>query len=127
MLTVYPAIIHNDTDGVWLEFPDLEGCQTSGDTIEELMTNAEEVLGLYLATALELGNTIHKPSKLDDIICNGTKTYIATDVSKYHRDTRAVKKMLSIPAWLAKESEQHNLSLSKVLHEALLKKLDQGI
>ncbi|MBR4777320.1 MAG: type II toxin-antitoxin system HicB family antitoxin [Lachnospiraceae bacterium] len=123
MLTVYPAIIHNDTDGRWLEFPDLPGCQTSGESIEELMTNAEEVLGLYLATALELGNHVHKPSRLEDIKYKGTKTYIATDVSKYHRDTRAVKKMLSIPAWLAKESDQHNLSLSKVLQEALLKKL----
>ncbi|MBR4145164.1 MAG: type II toxin-antitoxin system HicB family antitoxin [Lachnospiraceae bacterium] len=123
MLTVYPAIIHNDTDGKWLEFPDLTGCQTAGNSIEELMTNAEEVLGLYLATEVELRNPLPKPSKLEDIKWKGTKTYIATDISKYHRDTRAVKKMLSIPAWLAKESDQHNLSLSKVLQEALLIKL----
>ena len=28
MLLIYPAIIHEDDDGLWLEFPDLEGCQT---------------------------------------------------------------------------------------------------
>ena len=32
MLLIYPAIIHEDDDGLWLEFPDLEGCQTQGDT-----------------------------------------------------------------------------------------------
>ena len=31
--------------------------------------------------------------------------------------------MLSIPAWLAKEAEARNLSLSKVLQEALQERL----
>ena len=26
MLLIYPAIIHEDDDDLWLEFPDLEGC-----------------------------------------------------------------------------------------------------
>ena len=29
MLKVYPAIFHEE-DGYWVEFPDLEGCQTLG-------------------------------------------------------------------------------------------------
>ena len=28
MLLIYPAIIHEDDDGLWLEFPDLEGCHS---------------------------------------------------------------------------------------------------
>ena len=53
----------------------------------------------------------------------GQLTYIATNVDAYRRDTRAVRKMLSIPAWLAKEADAKNISFSKVLHEALKEKL----
>ena len=47
MLLIYPAIIHEDDDGLWLEFPDLEGCQTQGDTQQELLANAAEALEGY--------------------------------------------------------------------------------
>ena len=55
---------------------------------------------------------------------NCSKTYVSVDVNKYHRDTKAVRKMISIPAWLAQEAEKRNYSLSKILQEALLGKID---
>ena len=126
MIKVYPAVIHNDDDGLWLEFPDLQGCYTQGDCIEELMENAEESLGTFLAVKLEYGDLIPKASDINDIqqAERCTKTYVSVDVNKYHRDTKAVKKMLSIPAWLAQEAEKRNYSLSKVLQEALMEKID---
>ncbi len=126
MIKVYPAIIHNDDDGFWIEFPDLPGCYTDGDSIEELMENATEVLGAFIAVKMEQNEEIPNASKIDDIVQEqGTeKTYISTDVNKYHRDTRAVKKMLSIPAWLAQEADKRNYSLSKILQEALIEKIE---
>jgi len=124
MLKVYPAVIHEE-DGFWIEFPDLEGCQTVGDTLEELMTNAQEALGLYIVSLIENGQPIPEPSKFDTVAkWNETTTYITTDIDKYRRDTRAVKKMLSIPAWLAKEADERNLSLSKILQDALKDRLN---
>mgnify|MGYP002624630711 FL=1 len=126
MIKVYPALIHNDEDGMWLEFPDLEGCYTQGDSLEELMENAKESLGTYLAVKMEYGDTIPKASDIEEIDLkdNCSRTYISVDVNKYHRDTKAIKKMLSIPAWLAKEAEKRNYSLSKILQEALMEKID---
>ena len=46
-------------------------------------------------------------------------SYISVDVDKYRRNNKAVKKTLSLPAWLAEEAERNNLSLSKVLQEGL--------
>ena len=124
-MKVYPAIIHNDEDGLWIEFPDLPGCYTQGDELEELMTNAEEVLGAFIAVKMESGESIPEASRIEDIPeSEGVKTYVSTDINKYHRDTRAVKKMISIPAWLMKEAEKQKLSLSKVLQEALKERLD---
>lgn len=44
----YPGFVHNDPDGLWIEFPDLDGCVTQGDSMEELIAMAEEALSLYL-------------------------------------------------------------------------------
>ena len=126
MIKVYPAIIHQEEDGYWIRFPDLQGCYTDGDTLEELLKNAEEVLGAFLAVKMEYGEEIPNASDINDISrqTDDTTTYISVDVNKYHRDTRAVKKMLSIPSWLAKEAEAREWSLSKVLQEALINKLE---
>ncbi len=123
MFKVYPAIFHEE-DGYWVEFPDLTGCVTEGNTIEEAMSMAQEALGLWLVSQMEMGNEFPVPSGIADIHADdGIVTYVSTDVDAYRRDTRAVKKMLSIPAWLAKEAETRNISLSKVLQEALLAKV----
>ena len=119
MVKVYPAIIHEE-DGYWAEFPDLRGCFTNGDTLEEIMEMAQEALGLWLVSQMEMGNELPTPSDISSIHAeDGIVTYVSTDVDTYRRDTRAVKKMLSIPAWLAKEAEARNISLSKVLQDAL--------
>ena len=34
--------------GYWVEFPDLPGCLTQGDTLEEAYQYAKEALNLYL-------------------------------------------------------------------------------
>lgn len=68
----YPAIFHTDEDGgFWIEFPDLPGCLTEGDTIEESMEMAEEVLELYLYTANEYRKTVSSPSYPTDVKVSG--------------------------------------------------------
>ncbi len=125
MTKVYPAIIHKEDDGLWLEFPDLPGCYTQGDSLEELMDNAEEALGAYLAVKMEYDEEVLAPTDIRNVPepSDGLKTYVTVDVNKYHKDTRAVKRMLSLPAWLANEADKRNYSLSKVLQEALLEKI----
>ena len=125
MTKVFPAKVHKENDGFWLEFPDLPGCFTQGDSLEELMENAEESLGAFLAVKMENDEEIPKPSDIRQISesSDDLKTYVSVDVNKYHKDTRAVRKMLSIPAWLANEADRRNYSLSKILQEALLEKI----
>ena len=124
MFKVYPAVFHEE-DGYWVEFPDLTGCVTEGDTIEETMSMAQEALGLWLVSQIEMGNELPTPSDIADVHADdGIVTYVSTDVDAYRRDTKAVKKMLSIPAWLAKEAETRNISLSKVLQDALKEQLN---
>ncbi|MEE0741034.1 MAG: type II toxin-antitoxin system HicB family antitoxin [Emergencia sp.] len=124
MLTVYPAIFHEE-EGYWVEFPDLEGCNTCGATIEEAMEYAQEALGLYLVSLMEDKKEIPEASNLHVLTAEegAIINYVAADVEKYRRNTKAVKKTLSIPAWLAEEAESHNLSLSKVLQDGIKSQL----
>jgi predicted RNase H-like HicB family nuclease len=46
------AIVHQEPDGYWAEVPELPGCVTEGDTLDELYSNLQEaVLGWLEADA----------------------------------------------------------------------------
>ena len=123
MLKIYPAIFHKEDNAYWVEFPDLEGCNSCGDTLEETMENAQEALGLYLVALMESDQELPVASDIVDVVSDDIVSYVSADVDKYRRSTRAVKKTLSLPEWLAVEAERRNISLSKVLQEGLKSQL----
>ena len=53
---IYPCIFYKEGDSYWAEFPDLEGCQSIGDTPEEIYFNAKEALIGYISVLLEQGS-----------------------------------------------------------------------
>lgn len=125
MLHVYPAVFHNEEDSYWVEFPGLEGCQTFGDSLPEVMELAQEALGLYLVSLLEDNIKLPTPTPMTELSIdeNAFINFIGTDIEKYRKNTKAVKKTLSIPAWLAEEAEFQKISLSKVLQDGLRREL----
>ena len=44
------AVIEKDEDGYYTYCPDLAGCQSQGDTLEEVQDNIREAIELYLET-----------------------------------------------------------------------------
>jgi len=46
-------IIEKDEYGYYAYCPDLEGCQTQGDTLDEVTENIKEAIELYLETLSE--------------------------------------------------------------------------
>ncbi|MCK4384624.1 MAG: type II toxin-antitoxin system HicB family antitoxin [candidate division Zixibacteria bacterium] len=47
------VIIERDESGYYAYCPELEGCQSQGDTLEEVLDNIKEAIGLYLETLSE--------------------------------------------------------------------------
>lgn len=43
-------VIEKDENGFYAYCPELEGCQTQGDTFDETMANIKEAVELYLET-----------------------------------------------------------------------------
>jgi predicted RNase H-like HicB family nuclease len=47
------VVIEKDECGYYAFCPELEGCQTQGDTLEEILANIKEAIELYLETMTE--------------------------------------------------------------------------
>lgn len=126
MVVAYPAVFHFDEDGMWAEFPDLEGCQTDADNLSDLIQNASEALGLYLCMARETGEKIAPPSDLRKIKVNENEMVnaVAADPDLYEKRNKAIKKTLSLPMWLNERAERANINFSATLQEALKTKLN---
>lgn len=46
---IFPAIFHKEENGgYWVEFPDLPGCFSQGETLEEAYVMSKEALALWL-------------------------------------------------------------------------------
>lgn len=47
---IYPAVFHKNEDGgYWVEFPDLPGCLTEGNSIEEALNMAGDALFVWFS------------------------------------------------------------------------------
>ena len=118
MLFTYVAIIHNDKDGQWLEFPDFPGCLAQGDTLDELLCDAKGALECYILGELKDGNDLPSATSIA-AFKNHQTTYIQADVD-LARDTKYIRKNCTIPEWLNKRAEAKGINFSKVLQEALV-------
>jgi len=68
----YPVAIEagSDNSAFGVVVPDLPGCFSAGDTLDEAMTGAEEAVAAWLDAALDAGMPIPAPSSLDSLRSN---------------------------------------------------------
>jgi len=120
---IYPAIFIYADDGISVEFPDLPGCYTCGDTDEEALHMAKEALALHLYGLEEDGYPIPEPTPASKIKIEPKQVVVLIEVwMPPFRDEmkhRAVKKTLTIPKWLDDLARQHNVNFSHLLQNAL--------
>ena len=124
MKLIYPAIFHKEDNAFWVEFPDLEGCNSFGDTLEETLANAREALEGYSISLIENGEKLPEPSDIEAVKTDdGFVSIVDTDLSAYFKQNKAVKKTLTIPEWLNNAANQKGINFSQVLQDALLEKI----
>ena len=126
MLFIYPAIFHKENDNYWVEFPDLEGCNTFGDTLSEVMEFAQEAMEVYIETLLESRKELPSPTEISDIITEeGSFVSLVTcKIDGYLNKSKAIKKTLTIPEWLNDLAEEKKINFSQTLQSALLERLN---
>lgn len=74
-----------------------------------------------MLTMLEAGDDLPAPRDLATVAApdDGFTSYVTCNVDPY-KDTRAVKKTLTIPAWLNDRAIARGINFSQALQEALL-------
>ncbi len=126
----YPAVFTKEKEGGYsICFRDLEGCYTCGDSIEEGLEMAEDVLALALYGYETNGKKIPEPSLLSEIALapNEFVSYVKCDTMEYRKmyNSKAVKKTLTIPEWLNEEAMAAGINFSQVLQEALIARISE--
>lgn len=121
----YPAIFHPEETGYSVSVPDIDGCFSEGDTLEEAIDMITDAIGLCLEGCNGQFPAPSNPAELHhdkgDFV-----SLVPFDMIAYHKkhDTRAVKKTLTIPSWLNAAAEEQHLNFSGVLQEALKDRLN---
>lgn len=125
MKLVYPALFRPQEagDGYTVVVPDLPGCVTEGNTLADAILSAEDAASGWVLDELEDGNKIPKASELSaispakDEFVNLLVLDMDTYAEKY--GDKAVRKNLTVPAWLNTFAEKRNINFSQVLKDAL--------
>jgi len=121
----YPAIFYpwEEGDGFTVEIPDLPGCVTEGDTLADAIFMAEDAASGWILFDLEKGKPAPKSSKISDIKPekSGIVSLIALDMNIYadKYGGKAVRKNVTIPAWLNTFAEEYDINFSKSLQNVL--------
>lgn len=124
----YPAVFQKEDVGYSVWVPDIRGCVSQGDNFEEAANYITEAIGLCLEFALEHGEKPPAPSAPETIKIEDGQfvSVVMFDPIEYQKkySTKAIKKTLTIPAWLNTMSEKEHINFSAVLQEALMEKLN---
>ena len=133
MKLIYPAVFYPFSDGsggYTVEFPDLPGCVTEGNDLEEAFELAIDAASGWVLDELEEGNEIPKASAYADVKPreNGQVNIVLLDMDKYAEQygEKAVRKNVTIPAWLNTCAEKRKINFSQVLQEAILAKTQKA-
>ena len=89
---------------------------------------AQDACGQYLFTSLRDGEALPMSTPLESVEKDDPAAFVnlvGVNLDEYARayDDKAVKKTLSIPAWLNTACENYGINYSKVLKDALIAKL----
>ncbi len=129
MKLLYPAIFipfSDNTGGYTVEVPDLPGCVSEGRNLIEAIEMGTDAASGWILDELEDGRTI--PAASDntslDVPDGAFINLLVLDITAYSEKygQKAIRKNITIPAWLNAYGERNHINFSKVLQDALLQK-----
>lgn len=131
MKLVYNAVFEDCEEGGYsVSFPDLPGCFTEGDDLAEAIEMAQEAACGWILGEVKDGKQLPVPSKREDMapVEDGFINSVILDMDGYceRHGNKAIKKTLTIPAWLNDVAVKAELNFSQVLQDGLKERLGLG-
>lgn len=126
MKLTYPACFYPDAEkaGAYaVVVPDLPGCVSGGSTLAEAILMGTDAASGWVLDELEDGKTVPPASPLESITPEpgGFVNMLVLDMDSYAEKygEKAVRKNLTIPAWLNTFAEKNHINFSQVLQDSL--------
>lgn len=126
MKLTYPVCFYpceKKIGGYTVEVPDLPGCVSEGDSLADAILMAVDAASGWVLDELEDGKPAPAASPIDKIVPDegGFVSVIVLDIDSYAEKygSKAVRKNLTIPAWLNTFAEQSHLNFSQILQDSL--------
>lgn len=127
MKLAYPIVLtpyEDHSGGYVVECPDMPGLVTGGDTLAEALYMAEDAASGWVLTELEAGKPAPQASNIEDVKPeepNGIVSLVVLDMDAYAQKygKKAVRKNVTIPAWLDTYGEEQHMNYSQILREGL--------
>ena len=128
MKYAYPVILTPEKDTVLAYFPDFN-TGTVGESIADAIDMSADAIGLLGITMEDEGQTIPEPTPISQVRKENEcdiVTLVSVDFAEYRRknDTRAVRRNVSLPAWLDEAARSANINVSSILAAALKRELN---
>ena len=124
MKYTYTALFKEENGKVFARVPDLDGCVTTGKNLSDAIDQITDALNGWLCVAEDENLPIPEPTPQMKIICSDTEilSLVKADTMEYraHTNTKAVRKNISLPAFLADFADRKNINCSQVLQDALM-------
>lgn len=112
MKIFYPCKIYKEDDVFYVNFVDFPDCFTDGETMEEAIINAKDVLEGVAFSYLKNGKNLPEASlNAKDVIFID----LWVDLIKDKVNNQSIKKTLTIPKWLNELAEENHINFSAVL------------
>jgi predicted RNase H-like HicB family nuclease len=125
MQLTYPAIFYEGEGGYAVEVPDLPGCVSGGASLAEAIIMGTDAASGWVLDELEDGKPAPKASPIEAINPDdgGFVSILVLDMDAYAEKygNKAVRKNLTIPAWLNTFAETRHINFSQVLQDSLTK------
>lgn len=108
---LYPIAIElgDDKHAYSVVVPDIEGCFSAGDTLEEIMINAQEAIEFHISGLVEDGKAVPHPTSIEAHRNNGDyKDFIFAiiDVDLSHLMGKTEKINITLPSLLIRRIDE---------------------
>ena len=127
MKYAYPVILTPDSGSYVAYFPDFNS-GTQGDSLADAIDMSADAIGLLGITMQDEGDKVPAPSPLSEVHTENDDdivTLVSVDFEAYRKkhDNRAVRRNVSLPAWLDDAARNSGINVSAILAAALKREL----
>ena len=130
MKYIYTAVFtpNEDSTKFYARIPDLPGCITTGSSLQDAIDEITDAASGWLTVAEDEGLIIPEATKQAVVERKDTDilSLIQIDTIAYRAatDTRAVRKNVSLPKWMAVLADKMGINCSQLLQENLMQKFN---